>query len=46
MLEAYTPLGNPGNIFRTGKEPNILDDPVIKEIATKHTVTPAQVILK
>ena len=43
MLEAYGPFGNPSSPFRKGGDPNILEDPVIKDIAEKHTVTIAQV---
>jgi diketogulonate reductase-like aldo/keto reductase len=43
VLEAYSPFGNPGSSFRKGEEPNILEDPVIKDIAEKHKVTIAQV---
>ena len=43
MLEAYCPLGNPSSPFRKGEEPNILEDPIIKDIAEKHKVTIAQV---
>ena len=45
VFEAYSPLGNPGNPFLNEKEPRVLDDPVIKEIAEKHKVSPAQVRL-
>ena len=41
VFEAYSPLGNPGNPFVD--VPRILDDNVVKEIATKHSATPAQV---
>ena len=43
VVEAYSPLGNPGNPFLGGKEPKILDDPVIKEIAQKNAASVAQV---
>ena len=43
MLEAYSPFGNPASSLRKGGEPNILEDPIIKEIAEKHKVTVAQV---
>jgi len=38
---AYSPLGAPGSF-----DSNVLKDPVIKEIATKHNKTPAQVVLR
>ena len=44
VLEAYSPFGNPSSPFRKGEEPNILEDPVIKDIAEKHKVTIAQVL--
>ena len=44
VFEAYSPLGNPGSPLRKGEEPNILEDPVIKEVAEKHKVTVAQVL--
>jgi hypothetical protein len=43
VLEAYGPFGNPGSPLRKGEDPNILEDPVIKDIAEKHKVTIAQV---
>ena len=43
VLEAYSPLGNPGNPFLGGKEPKMLEDPVIKEIARKNAASIAQV---
>ena len=45
ILEAYSPLGNPGSIYRKEGAPNILEDPVIKEVAEKHNATVAQVTL-
>ena len=44
MLEAYCPFGNPVSPLRKGEEPNILEDPVIKDVAAKHKVTTAQVL--
>ena len=41
VFEGYSPLGNPGNPFV--EVPRILDDSVVKDIATKHQATPAQV---
>ncbi len=43
VFEAYSPLGNPGRPFRTDAEPVVMEDKVIKEIAEKHSVSPAQV---
>jgi len=45
LLEAYSPLGNPNRPSKTDTDPVVLDDPVIKEIATKLDCTPAQVRL-
>ena len=42
MFEAHTPLGRPGLSADSG-DPIVLDDPVIKEIAAKHSATAAQV---
>ena len=49
FVQAYGPLGN-GLSDRAkggpeGKMERVLDDPVIKEIATNHTLTVAQVII-
>ena len=43
VLEAYSPLGNPGHPTRTNSEPRVLDDPVCKEVADKHHASVAQV---
>ena len=48
-MEAYSPLGSPGRpeAGRTARseDPVVMEDPVINEIAKKHGVTAAQVIL-
>jgi aldehyde reductase len=41
-VTAYAPLGAPGSY----KESNVLEDHVIKELATKHKKTPAQIIIR
>ena len=46
VLEAYSPLGNPGSSLRKDDHPSILEDPVIKDIAEKHKVTVGQVQCK
>ena len=43
MFEAYAPIGSPGRFFKQGGDPDVMEDPVIKEIAGKYNVTPAQV---
>jgi aldehyde reductase len=45
-LTLYSPLTNPGSIFRQDGQPCVLDESVIKEIAAKHGKTPAQVVLR
>jgi diketogulonate reductase-like aldo/keto reductase len=37
-------MGSPGRFFRLDGEPDVMEDPVIKEIAQKYNVTPAQVL--
>ena len=44
IFEAYAPIGSPGRFFKQEGDPNVMEDPVIKEIAGKYNVTPAQVI--
>ena len=43
MFEAYAPIGSPGRFFKQDGEPEVMDNPVIKEIAEKLNATPAQV---
>ena len=43
LLQAYYPLGNPSSPLRKIDDPNILEDPVIQQIAAKHGATAAQV---
>ena len=43
VFEAYAPIGSPGRFFKQDGEPNVMEDPLIKEIAGKYNVTPAQV---
>ena len=46
MFEAYAPIGSPTRMFKQDSDPVVMEDPVIKEIAEKHSATPAQVSLK
>ena len=43
IFEAYAPIGSPGRFFKVDGEPDVMEDPVIKEIAGKYNATPAQV---
>ena len=43
IFEAYSPLGCPARPFKTDEDPVVMDDPIIKEIAEKKSVSPAQV---
>ena len=45
IFEAYAPIGSPGRFFKVDGEPDVMEDPIIKEIAGKHNATPAQVLL-
>jgi len=42
-FEAYSPLGAPARPVKGEGDANLMDDPVVKEIAAKHDCTPAQV---
>lgn len=43
VFEAYAPIGSPGRFFKQEGEPDVMEDPVIKDIAKKLNATPAQV---
>ena len=45
VFEAYSPLGNPARRIINPTQPMVLEDPVIKEIASKHSVSAAQVCI-
>ncbi|CAC5380977.1 AKR1B [Mytilus coruscus] len=45
-VTAYAPLANPDSPLRTGKEPSIFDEPVLKDIAQNKDKTIAQVVLR
>ncbi|EDO36411.1 predicted protein [Nematostella vectensis] len=49
LLTAYSPLGNPGRLVpkeRLEREPKVMEEPVIKEIAAKHNCSVARVLLR
>ena len=43
IFEAYSPLGNPGQLKQDNIERSVLENTDIVDIATKHSVTAAQV---
>lgn len=42
-VQAYSPLGTPG--YKGSDEPNVLDDPLLRQIAAVHAITPAQLCI-
>lgn len=43
VFQCYGPLGSPGRVVIESSDPVIMDDPIIKELASKYNATPAQV---
>ena len=43
VVQAYSPLGSPG--YKESREPEVLSDPILKEIANKHEISVAQLCI-
>lgn len=43
VFQAYSPIGSPGRFDKHPDDPCVMQNHVVKEIASKHEATPAQV---
>lgn len=46
VITAYSPLGSPGRPYATSKDPVVIEEPKVLELAKKYNKQPAQILIR